>query len=483
MVARILFAIGLSRCRLVDRSYCCAENDGVALLYQTEIRQWLQWLDGVFENQLFHERKKRGTVVAVNANLAIIILFVSSCSAMIIGCGSDDAPTPPSQASSGGQSGTSGGMAGNSGNNMAGTAGTPSTGGQAGSGQGTSGSGGVGPGGASGSPGGQGGTAGASGSAGTGGASGTAGMSGMAGMAGNTPNIQELEMFTNKTSVAICGALFRCCSEKDREDYFTQYANHSQLMAFVSQLPPQGTVTEQNCPMLVQAMLDVVPFGRWVEQAKKGEVTYDAQAFTTCEMQMNQAACGKEVREALYDGTCLGFNPPAGGDEIRKIFKRTATNGQACEYLNDGQGAAFFGSCDPKQAFCCYPSSDPGKCGLPTIGAKGVCKTVSKENESCQIDAGIGGPPDLQLCETGLFCNTSNICQKDTESQLNLGDPCYDSSSFELLGTCPASSYCDLFGTSLCEPQKMDGATCQFFDECIHGACQNQMCATISFCE
>ena len=59
--------------------------------------------------------------------------------------------------------------------------------------------------------------------------------------------------------------------------------------------------------------------------------------------ELNSASCGQPVREALFDAECFGGDSPAGGEEQRRMFDRTAQSGDACKPLEDGFGGLYFG--------------------------------------------------------------------------------------------------------------------------------------------
>ena len=78
-------------------------------------------------------------------------------------------------------------------------------------------------------------------------------------------------------------------------------------------------------------------------------MVFDGAAFTSCVAALD-GACGAPARAALFDSTCFGFAPPAGGDAQRRMVHRVAGVGAGCAPVRDGVGAAFFGTCDPTAA-------------------------------------------------------------------------------------------------------------------------------------
>lgn len=304
---------------------------------------------------------------------------------------------------------------------------------------------------------------------------------GQAGVAGTGGGAQiGVEEVTAAAAASICDALFRCCSPGNVEAYFAQYAGNTNLEAYAPKLPPKAQVTKEACPSLVREMLDIIPLGRWVEQAKMGRVAYDGAALATCKETLDKASCGAEVSNALYDGTCLGFNAPLGGDDQRKMFKRTARSGDPCFPLNDGNGALFYGTCDPKESFCCYAGATSGVCSLPGKDKTGACKAVAAEGAVCSVEPSPGQPIDLELCATGVDC-IGGKCKLPATTPLEPGDTCYDTQTFEMLGVC-TGSYCDLFKTARCVVSKADGEACDFPDECTSLACENKLCGPSTFC-
>lgn len=406
------------------------------------------------------------------------VLALSLLPLMMLACSSDD------DGNGGGSTGGSGNAAGQAGSGGvgggAGQAGTGAAGGEAGTG-GSAGAGGeAGTGGGAG----QAGSGGAAGEAGSGGAAGQAGASGASGAAGagGSSGI-PIDQLTASVASSICNALFRCCNAQDVEDYFFSYANNQELqdLGYDDQLPPNAALADEAaCTALVAEMLDIVPFGDWMAQANAGKVTYHPDAARTCADTLDAATCGVEVSSALFDSTCFGFNAPVGPTQ-RSIFTRTMGPGDdGCVPLRDGTGARFFGTCNPLEAFCCYEKAGVTGCAFPFDGdgnpRTGTCQAVSLENEACS-----GGLDNVQLCQTGLDCDfDENVCVAPGTTPLQVGEDCIDS-SFNLLGECQ-DSWCDMTGSSKCEPYKADGESCVFPQECENGACEGGVCGSPSYC-
>lgn len=326
-----------------------------------------------------------------------------------------------------------------------------------------------------------GGSTGSGGSAGSGGDTSTGGMTSSGGSTTTTSGTGPASGFTETVAASVCGALFRCCDAASFNDYFAPYAGSTLLADFTSQIPPQHPFADEaECAATLTQMLDIVPFGDWVSAAEAGKVTFDQAAFNTCKSTLDAAACGKDVGVALTDGTCFGFAAPPGGPFQRKSFERTQSAGAACSPIRDGVGAAFFGTCDPTAFFCCYENpAFPGDCALPFdkdgLPRAGKCKAASQVGDPCSV---LGS---VQICVTGASCDNSDHCASEGDAPLQLGDTCVDA-GFNLLGVCQGS-YCDVLGTSKCEPLKSDGMDCFGGDECESTACVMGKCGAPTFCK
>lgn len=280
-----------------------------------------------------------------------------------------------------------------------------------------------------------------------------------------------LDTFYADVAGALCGAAFRCCDGDSRGQYFAAWEANSHLAAWADALPPAD---EASCREAVAGMVEVVPFGDWVRAAQDGSVGFDPAAHAACLDRLEAATCGDEVQDALLDGTCFGFGAPAGGDAQRSMFVRDATAG-ACAPLNDGVGAAYFGTCDPHESFCCYEGPD---CGNPfrEDGSRreGTCEDAAAEGEACSA------LPPIRLCATGMSCDPiSGTCAVVATGPLALGEACIDA-GWNPLGTCQ-DSFCDLFGDGTCTELLEDGAACFGAEECSSGACDGT-CVEDTFC-
>jgi hypothetical protein len=292
----------------------------------------------------------------------------------------------------------------------------------------------------------------------------------------------ELADFYTDAAEAICGALFRCCDGADQELYFAAFRQSELLEPWHDRLPPAAALDEPGCREVVAEMFAVTPFGDWVAASERGDVEFDGAAFGDCIAALDGAACGDDARAALFDSGCFGFAPPAGGDEQRRIFHRSARPGAACRPLRDGVGAAFFGTCDPDEAFCCYADpANPGRgCSYPFTGEGmprgGTCKPAAAPGDACSVT------PPLVICQTGSSCDSESLrCVEDSSTPLAVGDTCVDD-NFNLLGDCQ-DSYCDFLGSSSCEPLRADGADCSAGYECQSGACNGGSCGVNTTCD
>ncbi len=277
-----------------------------------------------------------------------------------------------------------------------------------------------------------------------------------------------------EVAAAMCQGLFGCCDMTDHESFLLSFQNTPRYEEVVDQLPPTVAFDENSCPSMIETILTAAPFGRWIEQVNEQRVSYDGDAAQSCLDTLNNAQCGDEFIAALYDGTCLSPFPPFGGEDQRKMFSRTATAGESCVALTDGQGGVIFGTCDPNTAFCCVRRDD-NTCKIPEQNEVGECVAASDLGEPCSI------LPSAQVCATGKECGfESGVCEPATEYiDVQLGEECAEDYSF--FGICQ-DSYCDVTGTGTCLPRKADGEACVFPDECEGGACTDQVCAVDSYC-
>ena len=180
----------------------------------------------------------------------------------------------------------------------------------------------------------------ASSTTGPGSSSGSTSSTGVGGGAG-------AEALTEIAAGSICKALSRCCDATSVKDYFAPWAQSTLLASFAAKIPPQHAFADDaECATTVKQMIDITPFGDWVAAVAAGRVAFDPAALAACKATLDGAACGKDVGAALFDSTCLGFGPPAGGPFQRSMFQRLGKTGDACSPIHDGVGAAFFGSCD-----------------------------------------------------------------------------------------------------------------------------------------
>lgn len=275
----------------------------------------------------------------------------------------------------------------------------------------------------------------------------------------------------------ICTQLMSCCDTNSQEQYFISYLGHSALSEYTDLLPPNAELSAEECPRLISEMLDKTWFGSWDDALRRGDLSFAEAQFSTCLSSLSNATCGEELKEELFNGTCFGFGAPEGGDKQRSYFARTSNPGASCQPIADGLGSLYYGNCDPTESFCCL-AAEEGCAPFPIIGEAGICQAASQEGESCSIEA------PLQLCATGLDCDYyTNICVSPITTILQQGETCYNPSQYEVLGDCE-NSWCDLFGTSKCEPLKNDGEECTFPESCSSRFCDfdSSTCSPNNFC-
>lgn len=276
-------------------------------------------------------------------------------------------------------------------------------------------------------------------------------------------------------SAAVCGALARCCDEASRAAYFAPVAQGPRWSSVAARVPPAATWDAAACPALLTDVVTIQPLGSWVAAATRGEVTYDGEAARACVDTLATAACGGDLRDALFDGTCFGLSAPGGGAEQRRMFRRTRGAGQTCAPILDGQGGVLFGTCDPSQAYCCFPSArDPSACAIRDT-VPGVCRAASDVGEACTF------LPNLQLCKTGLECGADERCAAPRTAPLPLGAPCWDDAAASLLGEC-TGGYCDIGATNRCAAPRADGEACTAPYECAGEACEGGVCTPSTLC-
>ena len=276
-----------------------------------------------------------------------------------------------------------------------------------------------------------------------------------------------------RISLAICGALDSCCNDDHFIGYFDAFAQSPRIAeaGLVSTLPPAVPMDSFDCESALTAALEVQPFGPWVDAVNDGLVTFHADEAVACLEALETAACGDEFRDAIFDSTCFAFAAPMSSQAGRRMFTRTAPPGATCTPLSDGVGGAIYGTCDPAQSWCCR-KNEAGACGLAE-GVEGTCEPAGSLGSTC------GLVPVMQFCKTGLTCGYDTCEEEGGGDPLSLGETCYDSSG--LTGYCE-DSWCDLFGSTICEPLKADGAACLGAYECIGGACENGICGLPTFC-
>lgn len=306
-----------------------------------------------------------------------------------------------------------------------------------------------------------------------GGGSGDDGGAGDGGSGGD--DALPIDDLVGEAAAAWCDAVLRCCDGADQAWAFSGWAADARLSHLAGRFPPDVTLDAESCTALVSEAWPELWLGDWLEAHEAGLVGYDGAEAEACIAELADATCGDPVLDAMFDGTCFGSAAPAGGAEQRRVFERTATDGD-CAPIADGFGGLYYGSCDPAAAFCCV--DDGGDCTpYPLPGDVGTCVPASAVGETCSA------LPPLQLCQTGLEC-VQGRCEAPATDALGVGDACYDSSSYTLLGDC-ADSWCDLFGSGACEPLKSDDEACGGAEECASGFCDptTLTCAVDDTCD
>jgi len=291
------------------------------------------------------------------------------------------------------------------------------------------------------------------------------------------------ETVLDQAAAALCDALLRCCPDDDDvAAFFSGVANAEDDGIYAdlkARVPPNAPLDAASCPALVGEIHQRKGIGPFAAAASDGLVSFAADAAGDCLATLDEAACGADVAAALYDSTCFGLQPPAGGDEQRTMFVRTTVEG-ACRSLADGFGALFFGSCDPASAFCCI-LDEGGGCGFPAADSPGICQPAGLEGERCS-----GFNPVLP-CVSGLECipgagpDDTDACVAPSTTPLSSGDRCYDGNQFRLLGVC-SEGYCDLLQTDVCLPAIGLGEPCTGGGQCGDAACIAGVCAVDDTC-
>jgi hypothetical protein len=281
---------------------------------------------------------------------------------------------------------------------------------------------------------------------------------------------------------ALCQVLFSCCDET-LAVFFAPVATAEADGIFGDlreRVPPAAELTEDACPDLITEIHRRKGLGPFVEAARDGLVGFDATGLQSCLDELETASCGDAARTAVFDSTCFGLEPPAGGADQRRMFVRTETRG-GCRPLADGFGGLFFGSCDPDTSFCCVVDGS-GDCGIPGVDDEGTCTPAALEGEACSPFA-----PVLP-CATGLECipgagpDGRDGCLAPSTTPLAHGVVCYDSNRFRLAGVC-TDGWCDILGSDVCEPFVERGGACSSGEQCgPGGACLDGVCADSDLC-
>ena len=290
-------------------------------------------------------------------------------------------------------------------------------------------------------------------------------------------NEEKSAEYIQEMAETICEQLSSCCSPTSQEMYFSSYMANTTLSDFHPLLPPNQTLTQEQCGDTLAEMLELTWAGSWMSAVEKEEVVFIPSNFEECITDLQNSSCGDQITQALFDPTCFGFNPPSGGEFQRSFLQRSQIEEETCTPIADGFGGLYYGTCDETESFCCI-SSDIGCSPYPTLDVQGSCLAASKEGEACSTQ------DPIQLCISGLKCSIdTSTCTPQSGDLLQIGDACYNPSIFELTGTC-VDSWCDLFGSAQCEPQIENGGACLYGESCISGVCDSNLseCVESTFC-
>ena len=87
------------------------------------------------------------------------------------------------------------------------------------------------------------------------------------------------------------------------------------------------------------------------------------------------------------------------------------------------------------------------------------------------------GGLNIVVCKRPFSCSVNSVCVRANRSELSLGDTCYNELGEGLLGICQ-DSYCDLFGSKICEPFRAAGDLCTDGGQCELGVCNDYIPVT-----
>lgn len=277
-------------------------------------------------------------------------------------------------------------------------------------------------------------------------------------------------------STAICDAMFRCCDEESHAWFFQAWRDNTLVADRLNDMPPNTSLSEDNCQDLVADLMVSTWLGGWIDGVENGHIELDPLGAGSCIAELHTATCGQDLREALLDRTCFSVSAPSGGDEQRRFVQRNGGPGTACNPIGDGFGGLYYGTCNPTEAFCCI-ADDAGECDpYPLVGESGTCAAITPDGQACSHD------PPLQMCKTGSSC-VEGMCTVNSTAPLPVGDECYDPSTYSMLGDCE-DGWCDLFGSTQCEPRKDEAQSCMTAEECASAWCDpnTQSCSRNPIC-
>lgn len=281
-----------------------------------------------------------------------------------------------------------------------------------------------------------------------------------------------LDDLVDSVVAATCDSLSRCCNGDEVLNFWRGIVANERLAHLASSLPPEVEYNADTCLTMLSDVFVMMPLGPWIEAVRSGQASYDAEAAHDCVERLNDAQCGPETTQLLFEGDCFSFQPPLSGD--RRPFSRLQTESEECTPIADGVGGAFYGTCDPHSTWCA--TMNDATAALTPIGSTGVCVAAAAEGEPCGLF------PSVSVCQRGLECGLDDVCVAKVELvDIPMGETCYDRADFTVLGDC-ADGYCDVLGSNLCEPAKSAGSECSVGYQCQSGNCLDSLCSERAYC-
>ena len=284
----------------------------------------------------------------------------------------------------------------------------------------------------------------------------------------------DADGLVSRVASEMCERLDDCCVSEDYEWFFGPYITDERNADLVAELDQSSQWDRESCVSFLKPAMENTWLGAWLLAVEEGLVEFSEESAGTCIAAIRTAECGESIRTALTDSACFGYAAPSGGEHQRSSFVRSSNTGDACSPIADGFGGLYYGSCDPSESFCCV-DTEYGCDPFPGTTERGECTKAGQVGEACNSFP-------LQLCVTGAEC-IENECVVVSIDALEVGEPCYDSQKFELLGYC-SDSWCDVTGSAACEPMHELGQDCASDWECESGWCDLElsMCDSHPIC-